>query len=451
MELDALLLARLQFAITIGFHFLFPPTSIGLAWFLVWSEWRGWRGRDPDYVRLSRFFAGILGLTFAVGVATGVVMEFQFGMNWARYSEFVGDVFGAPLAAEGIMAFFLESSFLGLYLFGRGRVSPAVHWVSCLLVAVGATLSAFWILVANSWQQTPAGFVIRDGRAQLTDFGAAVFNPSMWPRFLHQMSACLVVGAFVVAGIAAWLLLRRRETAVAIKALRAAVLMGLVSSLATGTFTGHMSARNVARYQPAKLAAIEGLESTQTQAPLLVFGVPTATGVRYAVRLPGLLSLLATDSFDGEVKGLDAFPPDELPPQFLTFTTFHLMVGLGLAFIVLMAAAAWQWRRGRLADSRRLLWLLVVAMPLPLLANQLGWITAEVGRQPWIVYGHLRTAAALSATVKASEILTSILLFSLVYVLLGVLYLYLLVCKIRQGPPTLAKTPAAAAPPAEAR
>ena len=219
--MDAVLLARIQFAVTIGFHFIFPPLSIGLAWLLVIFEWRGWRRGDEAYVRLGRFFAKLLALTFAVGVATGIVMEFQFGTNWAEYSKYVGDIFGAPLAAEGVFAFFLESGFLGLYLFGRGRVSKGVHWFSILMVAVGATLSAFWIIVANSWQQTPAGFVVRNGRAELASFWDAVFNPSTLPRFFHTVDAALIAGAFVVAGVAAWLLRHGRDVDLAKKALSA--------------------------------------------------------------------------------------------------------------------------------------------------------------------------------------------------------------------------------------
>lgn len=259
MELDPLVLSRLQFALTIGFHFLFPPLLIGLAWLLVIMEWRGWKRGDEDYVRAGTFFGKILGLTFAVGVATGIVMEFQFGTNWAEYSKFVGDIFGAPLAAEAIFAFFLESTFLGLYLFGRKRVSKGVHWFSALMVAVGSTLSAFWIIVANSWQQTPAGFEIRNGRAELASFADAMFNASTWPRFLHTLDACLIAGAFLVAGISAYLVIKNNAVEVARKSLKLSLIFGLVVSLLAVFPTGDWSAKQVARTQPEKFAAMEGL------------------------------------------------------------------------------------------------------------------------------------------------------------------------------------------------
>ncbi|UCC45200.1 MAG: cytochrome ubiquinol oxidase subunit I, partial [Candidatus Zixiibacteriota bacterium] len=275
MSLDPVLLARLQFAMTIGFHFIFPSVSIGLAWLLVIIEGLGWKRGDHTYVRMGKFFGKLFALTFAVGVATGIVMEFQFGTNWAEYSKFVGDIFGAPLAAEGIFAFFLESAFLGLYLFGRNRVSKGVHWFSILMVAVGATISAFWILVANSWQQTPAGYIIQNGRAELLSFSDAVFNPSMWIRFFHTVDAALITGAFVMAGVASYLLLKNRENLVARKALRLSLIFGLVVSVLELVPFGHHHAIQVAQTQPEKLAAFEGLIDGQTNAPMVLFGIPS--------------------------------------------------------------------------------------------------------------------------------------------------------------------------------
>ena len=434
--MDAVLLARLQFAITVGFHFLFPPITIGLAWLLVIAETIGWRRHDEAYVRIGKFFGKLLGLTFAVGVATGIVMEFQFGTNWAHYSRFVGDIFGAPLAAEGVFAFFLESGFLGLYLFGRQRVSAGVHWFSALMVAVGATISAFWIIVANSWQQTPAGFVLRNGRAELTSFWDAVFNPSTIVRYLHTVDAALIAGAFFMAGIAAYLLLKKKEEDVAQKALRLALVFGLVVSLLELMPFGHEHARQVARTQPEKFAAIEGLYTTQTGAPLVMFAYPVdkPPELKAPIEIPGLLSWMAFGDVNAPIKGINEFPPDELPPLWLTFVSFHNMVILGLYFIIVTAWGTWLLYKRRLWNSPRYLKLLVWSIPLPLAACQLGWIAAEVGRQPWIVYKLLRTSDAVSISVSAGEILFSILLFFFIYLLLGILYVYLLVRKVKQGP-----------------
>ncbi|MEW6509667.1 MAG: cytochrome ubiquinol oxidase subunit I [Bacteroidota bacterium] len=434
--MDAVLLARLQFALTVGFHFLFPPITIGLAWLLVVVETLGWRKKDEAYVRIGKFFGKILGLTFALGVATGIVMEFQFGMNWEKYSRFVGDIFGAPLAAEGVFAFFLESGFLGLYLFGRGRVSRGVHWFSSLMVAVGATISAFWIIVANSWQQTPAGYEIRNGRAELTSFADAVFNPSTLVRYFHTVDAALVTGAFFMAGIAAFLILRGKEFELAKKALRLGVIVGLVASILQVVPFGHEHARQVARTQPEKFAAIEGLYTSQTGAPIVLFAYPMTKPpeLKATLEIPGVLSWLAFGDPNAPIQGINEFPPYDIPPLWLTFVSFHNMVVLGVYFIIIMKIAAWKLFRGTIWSSPKLLKLLVWSIPLPLIACQLGWIAAEVGRQPWIVYHLLRTSDAVSVTVSAGEILTSIILFGLVYLFLGSLYVYLLVRKLKQGP-----------------
>jgi cytochrome d ubiquinol oxidase subunit I len=434
--MDALFLARLQFAFTIGFHFLFPPISIGLAWLLVIMEGLGWRKKDEVYVRMGKFFGRLLALTFAVGVATGIVMEFQFGTNWALYSKFVGDIFGAPLAAEGIFAFFLESGFLGLYLFGRNKVSKAVHWFSILMVAVGATISAFWIIVANSWQQTPAGYVLRNGRAELTSFYDAVFNPSTVIRYLHTVDAALIAGAFFVAGIAAYLILNRKEVELAKRVMKIAVIFGLITSLLELMPFGHEHARQVARTQPEKFAAIEGLYTTQSGAPLVFFAIPFnhPPELKAKIELSGLLSWMSFGDVHAQIKGINDFPAENLPPLWLTFVSFHNMVVLGLYFIAVTLFAYIQLCRKKLFETTWLLRLFVWSIPLPLAACQLGWMAAEVGRQPWIVYGLLRTSEAHSANVTAEEILFSIILFGLVYLLLGILYIYILVREVNHGP-----------------
>ncbi len=435
--MDATFLARFQFAMTIGFHFLFPPISIGLGWMLVLVETLGWRTANDTYVRMGRFFAKMLALTFAVGVATGIVMEFQFGTNWARYSTFVGDIFGAPLAAEGVFAFFLESGFLGLYLFGRGRVSKGVHWFSALMVALGATISAFWILVANSWQQTPTGFEVQGGRAVLTSFSDAVFNPSMWVRFFHTMSAALVTGAFFMAGVSAYLLLRGNGGDVAPRALRLGIVAGLAFSVISAFPTGDLHGRQVARDQPEKLAAIEGIYTSQRSAPLALFALPDAgppPRLRAAIEIPGLASFLSYGDFDAEVKGIDAFPPDQVPPLWITFVSFHNMVLLGGLFVAVTALGVFlMWRR-RMDGARWYHGLVLAVSWLPLAACQFGWVAAEVGRQPWTVYRLLRTADSVSVTVGVPELLFSIVLFGLIYLALLGLYLFLLVREANHGP-----------------
>jgi cytochrome d ubiquinol oxidase subunit I len=434
--MDPLLLSRLQFAITVGFHFLFPPISIGLAWILVIMEWLGWKRNDELYVRMGKFFGRLLALTFAMGVATGIVMEFQFGTNWAAYSKFVGDIFGAPLAAEGIFAFFLESGFLGLYLFGRNKVSKVVHWFSSLMVAVGATISAFWIIVANSWQQTPAGYVIRNGRAELTSFYDAVFNPSTIIRYLHTVDAALIAGAFFVAGISAYLILKKKETDLARKSMKIAVIFGLIASLLELMPFGHEHARQVARTQPEKFAAIEGLYSTQSAAPLVFFAVPFTKPPELKARMEihGLLSWMAFGDINATIRGIDEFPQENIPPLWLTFVSFHNMVVLGLYFIAITLYAFILMRMNRLFTTKWMLRAFVWSVPLPLAACQLGWITTEVGRQPWIVYGLMKTSEAFSQNVGAGEIIFSLGLFSVIYLLLGGLYIYILIREVKHGP-----------------
>jgi len=432
--MDPILLSRIQFALTVGFHFIFPPLTIGLAWLLVFIEWRAWRGGDGLYDEMGKLFGKLLGFTFAIGVATGILMEFQFGTNWAEYSKFVGDIFGAPLAAEGVFAFFLESTFLGLYLFGRQRVPKGLHFLSIVMVAVGSVISAFWILVANSWQQTPAGYVIRNGRAELTSFWEAVFNPSTGPRFFHTITASLVAGAFLMAGVAAYRLLKDRSDEIGRRALRVALPWGLAVSLAVVFPFGHWHAQQVARTQPEKFAAIEGLYTSQRSAPLVLFGlVQNPPDLEAEIEIPGLLSWLAFGDPDAHISGIDAFPESEIPPLWITFVSFHNMVLLGMLFIVAMGWGVVRLWRGRLLEGRLYLSLLVLAVPLPVLACQFGWVAAEVGRQPWIVYRLLPTVAAHSQSVSSGEILFSMILFGLIYLGLGSLWIYLMIKEAGHG------------------
>ncbi|MFC1555170.1 cytochrome ubiquinol oxidase subunit I [candidate division KSB1 bacterium] len=435
MGLDVELLSRIQFAITIGFHFLFPPISIGLAWLLVFVEWRSWKKNDKTFEKIGRFFGKLLALTFVVGVATGIVMEFQFGMNWAKYSEFVGDIFGAPLAAEGVFAFFLESSFLGLYLFGRKRVSRGVHWFSIFMVAFGATISAFWIIVANSWQQTPAGFIIQNGRAELTDFWAAVFNASTHHRFFHTMVSCFIAGSFFMAGISAYLFLKNKGSEAAKKALKLSIITGLIFSVLVVFPTGHEHAKQVAETQPSKFATMEGLVETTEGAPLVLFGIPLnkPPSLKLPIEIHALLSYMVYGNFDAEITGMEEFPESELPPMFLTFVSFHNMVILGMIFILLTSWGTFLIYRNKLFESCRFLKMLIWATPLPLIAIQFGWVTAEVGRQPWIVFGLLKTSEAFSPTVPAGQVLFSMIMYCIIYLLLGSLYIFLLKKEVNHG------------------
>jgi cytochrome bd ubiquinol oxidase subunit I len=441
--MDAVTLSRIQFAITIMFHYIFPPLAIGMGGFLVFLEARYLKTRDPQFEAAAKFWTGIFALNFALGVASGIVMEFQFGTNWATYSRYVGDVFGAALAAEGIFAFFLESGFLALLVFGWDKVSARMHFFATLMVALGSIFSAIWIVVAISWQQTPAGFVIRDfatpagmvKRAELTDFWKVVFNPSAMDRLLHVLLGAFIVGSFFVLSISAYYLLKDRHVDFARKSFNSALPIAVVASVVM-IVSGDSQGRIVARYQPAKLAAMEGLyQSTGEGAPIHLFGIPDSKAkmVRYNLEIPGLLSFLVHRDSTKPVPGLDQFEPD-IPPVAIPFFSFHVMVGLGTYFILLTWYALWCRFRGKLFSKRWLLWVFVFSVFAPFVANELGWIAAEVGRQPWIVYNQLRTADAVSQSLGAPQVLGSIVMFGVIYALLFALWIYLLNDKIQKGP-----------------
>ncbi len=453
--MDVLLLSRVQFAVTIMFHYLFPPLTIGLALVLVYLGWRWLRTGDPVYQSASRFWTGLFGLTFAMGVATGIVMEFQFGTNWAVYSRYVGDVFGSALAAEGIFAFFLESGFLAVLLFGWGRVSPRFHFFATCMVALGSIFSSVWITVANSWQQTPAGFQIVEHvvngvaspRAEITSLRDVVFNPSSVTRLVHVWLGAAIMGAFFVMSISAWYLLRGRHLEFARRSFGGALLLGTAASVAQ-VLSGHRNAAMVAEHQPAKLAAFEGhFVSGPGGTPMYLFGWPDeeARTVRAGLAIPGLLSFLVHGDPGTPVPGLDAMADTwGWPPVWLSFQSYHAMVAIGVLFALATLYAAWCRWRGTLYTNRPLLWFFVAAVVLAVAANQLGWVAAEVGRQPWIVCptvgpdgtltGGLRTSEALSEAVRAEHVLASLVMFSLIYLLLGALWVYLLDRKIRAGP-----------------
>ena len=434
--MDVVWLARLQFSLTVMFHFLFPPITIGLGFLVFLLETARWRTAREVYRRASDFWLGLFTVTFVVGVATGIVMEFEFGTNWATYSRFVGDIFGAPLAAEGVFAFFLESGFLGLLILGRKRISSFVRWFASLMVALGTTLSAFWIIVANSWMQTPAGFRLANGRAELTDFQAAVFNPSPLPRFAHPLAAAWTMGAFLMAGVAAWYYLKGRGSDVARVSLKLGTVMAVVACVLNFA-TGDHHAKQVARTQEAKFAAMEGLFTTQRAAPFTVFALPPTQTDRRAgpeIAVPGLTSLLAFGDYGALVRGLREFAPEDRSPVAITFLSFHNMVLVGnLMLLVALLGLVLLWR-GQLEHARWWQHLAFWSIPLPMIAIQLGWMTAEVGRQPWIVYGLMRTRDAASKVVGAPQLLFSIVLFGAIYAVLGVLWLYLLRKEIVHGP-----------------
>jgi len=477
--MDVVLLSRIQFALTIMFHYLFPPLTIGMGVVLVYLEGMYLKTREPIYETAARFWTKIFALNFAIGVATGIVMEFEFGTNWAVYSRFVGDVFGSALAAEGIFAFFLESGFLAVLVFGWDRVGPRMHFFSTLMVSLGSIFSSIWIVVANSWQQTPAGHHIvavgRGGadllRAEITSFWALVFNPSTVQRLVHVWLAAFVLGAFFIMSISAWYLLKRRHEAFARRSFSGALLLGTVSSVAI-LLSGHQQGRNVYHYQPAKLAAFEA-HFTTGRGDLSIFGLPDeqAGVIRGNVAIPGGLSFLLYDDFSTPVLGLDRIRPEDRPPVLIPFLSYRVMIGLGVGFIALTLLAAILHRRGRLFETRWLLWVFVFAVVGAMVANQAGWAAAEVGRQPWVVQppvvrgadgepaldadgyvryetatvtapdgttrqvtAGLKTADAVSEAVSGPQVLGSIALFGVIYLLLGALWLVVLNNKIQAGP-----------------
>ena len=434
--MDAVLLSRLQFALTVMFHFLFPPITIGLAFLIAILETLRVRTGKDVYRRASDFWLKVFAVNFAVGVATGIVMEFEFGTNWAGYSRFVGDIFGAPLAAEGVFAFFLESGFLGLLLFGRHRISSFVRWLSAFLVWFGSTLSGFWIIVANSWMQTPAGYKVAGGRAELTSFAAAVFNPSTLPRFTHTITSAWACASFLMAGISAWYILKRRHTDVARVSLQLATIVALISVVLVG-LTGDRHAKQVARTQPAKFAAMEGLYSTTQGAPLVLFSLPPQQGGKTPgpeLVVTNLTSFLAFGNFQAPVQGLDEFPKEDWPPIAITFLSFHNMVILGNLMALIAAIGVYLLWRGTIETSRWWLRTMLYSIPIPMIAIQLGWLGAEVGRQPWIVYGLMRTTDGVSKVVSAPSIAFSIALFGLIYLVLGLAWLYLFRKEVLHGP-----------------
>ena len=437
--MDVEILARIQFAFTIAFHYIYPPLSIGLGLLLVIYEGMYLKTGKKIYEQATRFWIRIFALIFGIGVATGIIMEFEFGTNWATYSKYVGDIFGSALAAEGIFAFALESGFLGILIFGWNRVGPKVHFLSTIMVFLGSLFSAIWIVVANSWQQTPTGFkIVGEGlnaRAEITDFWAMVFNPSSVDRLLHVWVGSFLAGTFLVLSVNAWYILKNKHLEIAKPTFKIALLIAGFFSL-TQLFLGHRSAEGVSKNQPAKLAAFEGHYDSSAIADMYILGFVDQQNKKVSgLKIPGGLSFLIHGNFSEPVKGLNHFPVEDRPKQVnAIFQFYHIMIGVGVSLILLSVIGCFLWWRGKLFDKPWLLWIFVFSVLLPQIANQAGWFSAEMGRQPWVVYGLLRTSDAFSKSVTANQIIFSLVLFTVVYALLFVLFLYLLNKKIQYGP-----------------
>ena len=431
--MDVVFLSRLQFAAATMFHFLFVPLTLGLSILVAYMETRYVRSGDETYLNMAKFWGRLFLINFALGVVTGITLEFQFGTNWSRYSAFVGDIFGSLLAIEASAAFFLESTLIGVWIFGWKKLSARAHATVMWLVAGASNLSALWILIANGWMQHPVGFAYRHGRAELENFTAVVFNKFGILEFFHTVPAAFVLSAFFVMGISAYHLLKKQHVDFFSRSFRIAVVFGLISSIWV-VVEGDRHAVHVTQTQPTKLAAMESHWETSKRAPIVLFAIPDEANERNSVeigKLPGLLSLLGYHDFNAEVRGLKDFPRQDRPPVLLTFLSFRLMVLLGMLF-PLLTIIGW-FLRNRLVETRWYLMVMVAAIPLPYIAIEAGWVLAEVGRQPWIVYGLMRTADAASP-LTGGQVMASLAAFILVYGLLGLLGYYLIAKNAIQGP-----------------
>ena len=434
-------LHRLHFGFTITFHYLFAQLSMGLALLIFILKTMALRTGQEHYHRAARFWIRIFAINFALGVVTGIPMEFQFGTNWARFSKAAGGVIGQTLAMEGVFSFFLESTFLGLLLFGEKRLGPRSHWFTALLMWVGTWLSGYFIVATNAWMQHPVGYLLGpSGEALLGSFWALLFNPWLLWMYLHTMLGAVVTGSLVMASVGAFYLLTRQQEAYGRTFVRLGVIAGCLAAVLMLFPTGDYQGKMIARHQPATLAAMEGLFETTQGAPLAILGQPDTEKRQLdnPALIPRMLSFLTYRRWEAEVKGLDAFPkqnwPDNVP---LLYYSYHIMVGLGTIFIAALALSAWQLRRGRLYESRPTLWLLMLLLPFPFIANTAGWITAEVGRQPWLIYGLMRTSDGPSTNVSSGNTLFTLLGFMGLYALLAILFLFLTHREIEHGPAAL--------------
>ena len=435
--MDIVLADRLQFAFTIMFHYLFPIGTMGLAPFIVWYTIAANRNNDDDAGRAALFWTKIFAVNFAIGVVTGIPMEFQFGTNWAKFSALAGGVIGQPLAMEGVYAFFLESIFLGILLYGRRIVSSRMYVASAILVWIGSWLSGYFITATDAWMQHPVGYAIAaKGRIEMASLWAVLASPYAVWQFLHVMCGAMLAGGFIVAGIGAYYLLARREISYGQRFVKLGTFVALVCSVLIVFPTGDRNSADVTRYQPIKLAAMEGLFKSKIGAPLAIIGMPdtAANTLIDPIVAPDVLSFLAYGNFNANVRGLQAYARALWPPVELTYYAYHVMVGLGTIFLGVTGIATLLLLRRQLVTARAILWLLMLLMPFPYIANEAGWVVAEVGRQPWIIYGIMKTAAASSPNVNAGETLFTLLGFAGMYFLLGVLFLVLLLREIGFGP-----------------
>ena len=439
---DTLFWSRLQFAFTLTYHYLFPQLTMGLAWIIVYFKWRHLRSGDERFGNAARFWAHIFGINFAVGVVTGIPMEFQFGTNWANFSKFSGNVIGQTLAMEGMFAFFLESAMIGAMVWGEKRLGPRNHFLATLGVALGSWISGYFILATNAFMQHPTGYAMAaDGSLRLEGFARFLLNPWAVAMFLHNQCAALVTGSFVVAAVGAFYALRGEHSEQASLFLKTGTLAGLISCILVAFPTGDRQAKLVAKYQPVALAGMEGHFHSAAGAELNFIGQPNVKERRLdnAIYLPGALSMLAFGYRTANVQGLDAFPEEEWPSNIdLLYYSFHIMAGLGTSFILLMGIANIQRWRGRLEKSRGLLWILMLALPFPYIATTAGWMTAELGRQPWLIFKIFRTSQGVSDVVSAGNVLFTLIGFCGLYFVLGILYLFLIGREIAQGPHDIA-------------
>ena len=431
--MDVVWLSRLQFAMATMFHFIFVPLTLGLSILVAIMETKYVRSGEDIYKRMTLFWGKLLIINFVVGVVTGITLEFQFGTNWSEYSSYVGDIFGSLLAIEATVTFFLESTFLGVWVFGWNRLSPRLHALAIWLVAIASNLSALWIILANGFMQNPVGYVIRNGRAELESFWAVLTNSFAWHQYIHTLSAAFVLTGFVVMAICSYHLLRKQNTEFFQKSFRFGLTLALIFSIVS-VVQGHMHGAEVAKVQPTKLAAMESHWETQTNAPQYLFLIPdpeNETNLVEFLPVPGGLSLLAYHSTSAEVKGLKDFPEDERPPVTINFLAFRIMVGLGFLFPLL---CIWAWfKRNQLTQNPLLLKVFLFAFPLPYIATELGWMLAEVGRQPWIVYGLMKTSQGASH-LAASQVSFSLVVLTLMYLILGFVGIFLIVKFSRKDP-----------------
>ena len=435
---SALLVHRIHFAFTITFHYLFPQLTMGLAPLIVILKTIALRRNDETYHQAARFWAKIFGINFLFGVVTGIPMEFQFGTNWSHFSRFAGGVIGQTLAMEGVFSFFLESAFLGLFLYGEKRLSPRAHWWSAMAVFLGSWLSGFFIILTDAFMQHPVGYSKAvDGSLQLSSFWELILNPWAWWQYAHNMSGAVITGSIVMASVGAFYLLWEKFATHARIFVRVGVVSGLIFSVLQLFPTGDGQGRMIALNQPATLAAMEALFVSQPGAPLIILGQPNLNErkIDNPLQVPQALSFLTYRAWKAQVQGLDAFSPDLWPQNIaLLYYSYHIMVGLGTIFIAIMLLAAWLLWRDKLFSARWMLWVLMLALPFPYIANTAGWITAELGRQPWLVYGLMRTADGYSKMVSAGNGMFTLLGFLGMYTVLGILFLFLVHREIDHGP-----------------